>query len=91
MKDYKKIRNYDYNKIFNIKNPPIFKILESYIDTIDNFYLFFVVTNNKKVTKTDTGIDICDKQLQLIWDTRHFMNVIAEDDPTNIDCKNKKI
>jgi len=80
------IKNYDYNKIFNIDNPPINKILESYIDSIDNFYLFFVVTNNNKEDSSGNSINTCDKQMQLIWDTRHFMNVIAEDNPASIIC-----
>ena len=80
------IKNYDYNKIFNIDNPPIKKILESYIDSIDNFYLFFVVTNNNKEDSTGNSINTCDKQMQLIWDTRHFMNVIAEDNPASMKC-----
>jgi hypothetical protein len=84
------IQNYDYNKIFNIKDPPIKKILEPYLETIDNFYLFFVVTNNKKIKKDTNGddqlIDTCDKQMQLLWDTRHFMSVIGEDNPTGIKC-----
>ena len=85
--DLKKIiKNYDYNKIFNIDNPPIKKILESYIDSIDNFYLFFVVTNNNKEDSAGNSINTCDKQMQLIWDTRHFMNVIAEDNPAIIKC-----
>ena len=85
--DLKKIiKNYDYNKIFNIDNPPIKKILESYIDSIDNFYLFFVVTNNNKEDSARKSINTCDKQMQLIWDTRHFMNVIAEENPTIIKC-----
>ena len=80
------IKNYNYNKIFNIDNPPIKRILESYIDSIDNFYLFFVVTNNNKEDSTGKSINTCDKQMQLIWDTRHFMNVIAEDNPASIIC-----
>jgi hypothetical protein len=85
------IQNYDYNKIFNIKDPPIKKILEPYLETIDNFYLFFVVTNNKKIKKDSNGaeqlIDTCDKQMQLLWDTRHFMSVIGEENPTGIKCE----
>ena len=80
------IKKYDYNKIFNIEDPPIKKILESYIDSIDNFYLFFVVTNNNKKDSDGKSINTCDKQIQLIWDTRHFMNVIAEDNPTIMTC-----
>jgi hypothetical protein len=80
------IKNYNYNKIFNIDNPPIKRILESYIDSIDNFYLFFVVTNNNKEDSSGNSINTCDKQMQLIWDTRHFMNVIAEDNPASIIC-----
>jgi hypothetical protein len=64
-------------------------VLEPYIESIDNFYLFFVVSNNKK-KDPDTGkfdIETCDKQMKLLHDTRHFMSVIAEDDPSMIRCE----
>jgi hypothetical protein len=83
------VNNYNYNKIFNIDDPPIKKVLEPYIESIDNFYLFFVVSNNKK-KDPDTGkfdIETCDKQMKLLHDTRHFMSVIAEDDPSMIRCE----
>jgi hypothetical protein len=75
------INNYNYNKIFNIKNPPIKSILQKYLedDTFNNFYLFFVVSNNKKDDGTQNGLETCDKQVQLIYDTRKFMDMIADD------------
>jgi hypothetical protein len=79
------INNYDYNKIFNIKNPPIKAILSPYLDDpmFQNFYLFFVTSNNVKVA--DTGnLDTCGKQIQLMYDTRHFMEVIAKNDPNGV-------
>jgi len=79
------INNYDYNAIFNIKNPPIKSILSNYLDDLSfsNFYLFFVVSNN---FKKDGNIDTCDKQLQLLYDTRVFMDIIANDDAKGITC-----
>jgi hypothetical protein len=79
------INNYDYNSIFNIKNPPIKSILSNYLDdpSFSNFYLFFVVSNN---FKKDGNIDTCDKQLQLLYDTRVFMDIIANDDAKGITC-----
>jgi hypothetical protein len=70
------ITNYDYNKIFNISNPPIKAILDPYLnnDKFKNFYLFFVVSNNQK----KGGIEICTHQLKLLSDTKDFMAIIAE-------------
>ena len=85
------LKTYNYNKIFNINNPPIKHILEPYIDNINNFYLFFVVSNNDK---TDDGVEppvnTCDKQMQLLYDTREALLVMG--DPTHIptlECKEK--
>ena len=86
------INNYNYNKIFNIRDPPIKSILKPYLDDpqFKNFYLFFVVSNNLKVTKLETGqvvgapTETCDKQLQLLYDTRHFMDIIAHEDAEGI-------
>jgi hypothetical protein len=86
------INNYNYNKIFNISNPPIKSILKPYLDddSFKNFYLFFVVSNNLKVTKNAKGqvvgdpLETCDKQLQLLYDTRDFMDVIAHEDAEGI-------
>jgi hypothetical protein len=67
------LKNYDYNKAFNKKTPPIESILEPYLKDIQNIFLFFVVTNhpNKKNEST------CDKQMKLLYDTRTFMDVVA--------------
>lgn len=84
------INNYDYNKIFNIKNPPIKSILSPYLDDpmFQNFYLFFVTSNNVKEGPSG-NIDTCGKQIQLMYDTRHFMEVIAKSDPSGVSgqCK----
>lgn len=42
---------YNYDRLFNIKEPSIEYILKPYIDKIKNFYLLFVVTNSNKRTK----------------------------------------
>ena len=86
------INNYNYNKIFNIRDPPIKSILKPYLNDpqFKNFYLFFVVSNNLKVTKLESGTvvsgptETCDKQLQLLYDTRHFMDIIAHEDAEGI-------
>jgi len=74
------INNYNYNKIFNIKRPAIKSILKPYLDdpSFGNFYLFFVVSNNLKV-KGSTQIETCDKQIQLLYDTKDFMDIIAHE------------
>lgn len=87
-----KINNYNYNKIFNIEEPPIQKVLEEYLDEIDNYYLFFVVSNNLKSSGAPVlgqGIETCDKQMKLIHDTRYFMSVISaqnDDELVRIKC-----
>jgi hypothetical protein len=82
------INNYDYNKIFNIENPPIKSILGAYLDdpSFQNFYLFFVTSNNVKEDSKDASknLDTCDKQIQLMYDTRHFMEVIAKKDAKGV-------
>jgi len=83
------INNYDYNSIFNRKDPPIKSILSTYLEdsSFKNFYLFFVVSNNLKIDdKNPNGIDTCDKQLQLLFDTRDFMEVIANENATGKQC-----
>ena len=84
------IKGYDYNKIFNIEEPPIKTILSPYLEKIDNFYMFFVVSNNLK-QKGDHKIETCDKQLQLLSDTQAFMNIISaknDEDFKNVQCSN---
>ena len=83
------LSNYDYNKIFNINDPPIKKILEPYLGSIDNYFLFFVVSNNYKENPSNKGtydIQTCDKQMQLLYDTRHFMKIIAGKTDINLQC-----
>ena len=70
------IKNYDYNRIFNIKNPPIKTILEPYLTKINNYYLFFVVSNNFKLDSDGTKKETCHNQINLLNDTRFFMNII---------------
>lgn len=80
----KYVNNYDYNKIFNSKEPPIKKILEPYLESIDNYYLFFVVSNNLKSSKTG-DIETCDKQMKLLYDTKTFMSVISAENDDQIE------
>jgi hypothetical protein len=67
------LKNYDYNRAFNKKTPPIESILEPYIKDIQNIFLFFVVTNHPNKQDKST----CDKQMKLLYDTRTFMDVVA--------------
>ena len=56
-------------------------------DSFRNFYLFFVVSNNQKGKKGDsTGLETCDKQIQLIYDTRDFMDIIAHENAEGVQC-----
>ena len=83
------INNYDYNKIFNKTDPPIKSILGPYLadESFKNFYLFFVTSNNMKEDKFNpkNDIDTCSKQIQLMYDTRYFMDVIANEDSKGIE------
>jgi hypothetical protein len=81
------INSYDYNKIYNKSDPPIKRILAPYLDddSFKNFYLFFVTSNNKKEDNDPSkDIDTCAKQIQLMYDTRYFMDVIANEDSKGI-------
>jgi len=64
--------SYDYNKTFNLKNPPIASLLQPYFNnnTINNFYLFYVVSNNNP--------EKCDKQIKLINDSKKFLDKLTE-------------
>lgn len=75
------LNNYDYNKSFNLENPPIQSILAPYLH-IQNIFLFFVVTNNKNKKDDST----CDKQMKLLYDTRTFMDVVAGIDSGELKC-----
>ena len=57
---------YDYNKTFNIENPPIATLLNPYFKIINNFYLFYVVSNDNHSQ--------CDKQIKLIEDSKTFLD-----------------
>jgi hypothetical protein len=81
------INNYDYNKIFNKREPPIKSILAPYLadSSFKNFYLFFVTSNNvKEGSGGAPDIDTCSKQIQLMYDTRHFMDIIANENSKGI-------
>jgi hypothetical protein len=58
--------SYDYNKIFNVDNPPIEGLLEPYFKYIKNFYVFYVVSNDDP--------EKCDKQIKLIADSKVFLD-----------------
>jgi hypothetical protein len=57
---------YNYNKIFNVDNPPIEGLLEPYFKYIKNFYVFYVVSNDDPSK--------CDKQIKLIADSKIFLD-----------------
>lgn len=59
-------KSYDYNKIFNVDNPPIESLLEPYFKYIKNFYVFYVVSNDDPSK--------CDKQIKLIADSKVFLD-----------------
>lgn len=67
------INNYNYNAGFNLTNPPIKKILDPYLEIMENIYVLFVVSNSVNNKNDNT----CDKQHKLLLDTKKFMDVIA--------------
>jgi len=90
----KDIKNYDYNRIFNIEDPPIKTILKPYLDKIDNYYLFFVVSNNfKRDPESKEEIynkETCHNQIGLLNDTQHFMKVIQGEDIDHMQCNEEQ-
>jgi len=79
--------SYDYNKIFNVDNPPIEGLLEPYFKYIKNFYVFYVVSNDDPSK--------CDKQIKLIADSKVFLDELNKYNEDNNkktskgNCKNK--
>lgn len=66
--------SYVFNRSFS-KNPPIKQIMEAYFgeesdgtDTINNFYLFYVVSNNK--------LEKCANQINLLNGSKDFIDAI---------------
>jgi len=76
------INNYNYNAGFNLSDPPIKKILDPFLEFIDNIYVLFVVSNSANNNDENT----CDKQQKLLFDTKLFMDVIAEEPVQKPDC-----
>jgi len=81
--------SYDFNKSYT-KEPPIATFMKAYFDTLDsdredggtnyvinNFYLFFVVSNERTYK--------CANQIKLVYDSREFIqsikNYVPEDKP----------
>jgi hypothetical protein len=60
---------YDFNKAYNNEEPPIATLLNLYFENITNFYLFYVVSNDKP--------EQCDKQIRLISDCQIFLEELA--------------
>lgn len=74
--DYWINQTYDYNKIFNVKAPPIKKLLDPYFNNITNFYVFYVVSND--------DYSKCDKQIKLISDSKVFLDELNKYRKENI-------
>ena len=68
--------SYDYNKAYNIENPPISALLAPYFNKITNFYVFYVVSNDSK--------EICDKQIKLIEDSKVFLDQLSNYKPDTL-------
>ena len=69
--------SYDFNKTYADNNPPIAQFMEAYFnknsdntDVINNFYLFYVVSNN--------NLDKCTNQIKLIADSEEFIKIIKD-------------
>ena len=72
---------YDFNKAYRKDCPPIKTILKPYFDIIDNFYVFYVVSNNNEAK--------CEKQIKLIADSSDFLMELSKFEPGKY--KEKKI
>jgi hypothetical protein len=75
---------YDYNKSFRKDSPPIAQILAPYFetngdgnDTINNFYVFYVVSNENKGK--------CEKQIKLIADSKDFLQALEKFNKSDYD------
>ena len=64
---------YNYNKAYRKDNPPIAKILNPYFNIIQNFFVFYVVSNENK--------DKCEKQIKFIADSFDFLTELNRFDP----------
>jgi len=64
---------YDYNKAFKTTDPPIATFLKPYFEIINNFYVFYVVSNMNK--------EKCEKQIKLISDSEEFLTRLGDFDP----------
>lgn len=64
---------YDYNKAFKTTDPPIATFLKPYFEVINNFYVFYVVSNMNK--------EKCEKQIKLISDSEEFLKRLGNFDP----------
>lgn len=70
--------SYDFNKSYT-EEPPIATFMKAYFEkegddksnyVINNFYLFYVVSNNK--------IEKCANQIKLVSDSKNLIDVISE-------------
>ena len=64
---------YDFNKSYRKDDPPIATILKPYFDIMNNFYVFYVVSNENK--------DKCEKQIKFIADSNDFLNELGNFNP----------
>ena len=64
---YKKIeKSYDYSKTYNYDNPLIAKILKPYLDKLENYYMFYLLTNNDPDFKCEKQMKLLDVSLKFI-------------------------
>ena len=74
---------YDYNKAFKINDPPIATFLKPYFEVMNNFYVFYVVSNMNK--------EKCDKQIKLISDSEEFLKRLGNFDPIKYNLLKKSM
>ena len=64
---YQKIeKSYDYSKTYNYDNPLIAKILKPYLDKLENYYMFYLLTNNDPDFKCEKQMKLLDVSLKFI-------------------------
>ena len=72
---------YDFNKSYRKESPPIRIILNSYFEIINNFYVFYVVSNENK--------NKCEKQIKFIADSYDFLKALKTYNPLSNKQENK--
>jgi uncharacterized protein YqgV (UPF0045/DUF77 family) len=59
-------KSYDYSKTYNYDNPLIATVLKPYLDKLENYYMFYLLTNNDPDFKCEKQMKLLDVSLKFI-------------------------